>query len=168
MTPSNGFTGSVALTAAILNEPTGASDPPTLSFGATTPVTISGNTAGTATLTVTTTPTTTTANAVRDMEHASRGAGWIPAGGLTLACLILLIRPSQRRKWQTLLGLLVFCAALAGGVFACGGGGGSSNSGGGGGGTTTNTGTTAGNYTVTITGTSGTLTATTTVVITVN
>jgi len=168
VTPGGGFTGSVAMTATILSQPVGATDPPTLSFGATSPVTISGTTAGTATLTVTTTPTTTTSDAARETERASRGGGWIPAGGLVLACVLLFIRPSQRRRWQTLLGLLIFCAALVGGVFACGGGGGSSSGGGGGGGTTTNYGTTTGIYNITVSATSGTLTASTTVQVTVN
>jgi hypothetical protein len=168
VTPSNGFTGSVALTATITSQPAGASDLPTLSFGATTPVNITGTAAGTATLTITTTPTTTTSNAARETDRASRG-GWIPAGGMALACVLFLIRPAQRRKWRTLLGMFFFCIALAGGVFACGGGGGSSNTGGGGGGgTTTNYGTTTGAYTISITATSGTLTAQTPIVLTVN
>jgi hypothetical protein len=169
VTPSGGFTGSVALTASILSQPAGASDPPTLSFGATSPVTISGTSAETATLTVTTTPTTTTSNAAREMERASRGGGWIPAGGLALACVFLFIRPAQRRRWQTLLGLLLFALSLTGGVFACGGGSGSSSGGGGsGGGTTTNYGTTTGTYTISVSATSGTVTASTTVQVTVN
>jgi hypothetical protein len=171
VTPGGGFTGSVALTATVLSGPAGALDPPTLSFGTTTPVTITGTTAGTATLTVTTTPTTTvTSDAARQTGRASRGSGWIPAGGMALACMLFLIRPTQRRKLRTLLGLLLLALSLTGGVFACGGGGGSTSGGGGsgGGGTTTNYGTTTGIYTITVSATSGTLSATTTVLVTVN
>jgi len=40
VTPSGGFTGSVALTAAVTSSPSGAVDPPTLSFGSTSSVNI--------------------------------------------------------------------------------------------------------------------------------
>jgi hypothetical protein len=156
VTPSGGFTGSVALTAAITSSPAGAVNAPTLSFGATTPVSITGTTAGTATLTVATTATTTTALA------KPAPSPWLPAGGAVLACLLLLISPSQRRRWRTMLGMVIFLAALTSGFLACGGG-----SSGGGGGTTT-PGTTAGTYTITVTATSGTLTATTPVSLTVD
>jgi ABC-type glycerol-3-phosphate transport system substrate-binding protein len=65
-----------------------------------------------------------------------------------------------------MLGMLSLLAILAGGIAACGGGG----SYGGGGGTTTTThpGTTPGDYTVTITGTSGSTTATCSIALTVN
>jgi len=157
VTPSGGFTGSVALNAVLTSSPAGAVNAPTLSFGATTPVSISGTTAGTATLTVTTKAATTTALAKPPQSP------WLPAGGLALAGLLLLISPSQRRRWRTMLGVLVFLAALTSGLLACGGG--STPSGGGG---TTTPGTTAGAYTITVTGTSGTLTATTTVSLTVD
>jgi hypothetical protein len=156
VTPSGGFTGSVALTAAITSSPAGSVNAPTLSFGATTPVSISTTTAGTATLTVTTKATTT---ALAKPAQTP----WLPAGGLALAGLLLLISPSQRRRWRTTLGVLVLLAVLTSGLLACGGGG----STGGGGGTTT-PGTTPGAYTITVTGTSGTLTATTTVSLTVD
>jgi hypothetical protein len=58
VTPSGGFTGSVALTAA-LTSPTGAQDLPTFIFGATAPVSITGAATGTATLTITVTALTT-------------------------------------------------------------------------------------------------------------
>ncbi len=61
VTPSRGFIGSVAMTAAITSEPSGAQDLPTLSFGATSPVAITGASAGTATLTITTTAATSAA-----------------------------------------------------------------------------------------------------------
>jgi len=51
----------VAMTAALTVSPNGAQDLPTVSFGTTTPVNITGTSAGTATLTITTTaPTSST------------------------------------------------------------------------------------------------------------
>jgi hypothetical protein len=155
VTPSGGFTGSVALTAAVTTSPAGAVNAPTLSFGATTPVSITGTASGTATLTVATTATTTTTALAKPAPGP-----WLPAGGAVLACLLLLISPSQRRRWRTLLGALVLLAAFTSGLLACGGGGS--------GGSTTTPGTTPGSYTITVTGTSGALTATTTVNLTVD
>jgi len=56
--PAGGFTGGVALTAAITASPSGAVYPPTLNFGATTPASITASAAGSATLTITTTAST--------------------------------------------------------------------------------------------------------------
>ena len=163
LAPTGGFTGTVTLTAQITSSPTGAVDPPTLSFGTTSPVSITGATNATATLTIATTAATSSA-----LHRPARpGAGWLGGGGV-LAC-ILLFGISKRRRWQTLLGLIVFLIAISGGVISCGGGGsggggGGSGGGGGGGG---NPGTTAGAYTVTVTGTSGTMSSTGTVSLTV-
>ena len=144
VTPAGGFTGSVSLSAALTGSPAGAIDPPTVSFGATSPVSLNGSSAATATMTVTTTPAST--GALRRSAHP--GARWLD-GGAVLACILLFGIPSKRRRWQTLLGLVVLLASLTTGLISCGGGG--SSGGGGGGG---NTGTTAGTYTFTITGTS--------------
>jgi hypothetical protein len=62
----------------------------------------------------------------------------------------------RRRNWLTMLGLLALFVSI--GAVGCGGGGGSGGSGGGGGGG--NAGTTPGTYTVTVTGTSGSLAVT--------
>ena len=159
VTPAGGFTGSVTLTAAVTSSPTGAQYPPTFSFGSTSPVSITGTTAGTATLTITTTAATSAALVLPKRN----GVPWYAAGSAALAGILLFGIPARRRSWRTMLGMLVFLVALTGGVFACGGGG----SGGGGGGGTGNPGTTAGTYTVTVTGTSGTTTATGTVALTV-
>jgi len=158
ITPSNGFTGSVALSASITSGPNGAQYPPTLSFGTTSSVSITGTNAGTATLTVLTTAPTKAAS----MFPERRDLPWYTSGGAVLACVLLFgIRPI-RRSWQTMLGMLLLLVTLAGGVLACGGGGGSGSNGGGGGGTT-NPGTTAGTYTVTVSGTSGAASVTSTV-----
>jgi hypothetical protein len=152
VTPVSGFTGSVALTAAITSSPAGAQDQPALSFGNTTPVDITGSANGTATLTITTTGATTCA-----LDYPKNpGAPWYVGGSATLACLMLVGVPSRRRSWRTMLGMLALLAALAGGVLACGGHGGSSNPG-----------TTVGYYMITVTGASGSTTATGTVTLTV-
>jgi hypothetical protein len=74
-----------------------------------------------------------------------------------MAVLVFFAVPFRRRKWQTMLGLVLLCAAFMG---ATGCGGVSSN-------TPPNGGTTAGAYVVTVTGTSGTITQTATVAVTV-
>ena len=158
VTPAGGFAGSVALTAAITSSPSGGQYPPTLSFGSTSPVSITGVTAGTATLTISTTAPSSASLVVP--KHS--GAPWYASGGAALACLLLFGIRARRRSWRTFLGMLAFLVALTGGVLACGGGGG------GGGGGNSNPGTTAGTYTVTVTGVSGSLTQTATVAVTVN
>jgi len=161
VTPAGGFTGSVLLTASITSSPTGAQYPPTVSFGSTTPVSISGTTAGTATLTISTTAPTSAV-----LVHPKRpGAPWYAAGSMALACIVLFGIPARSRKWQTMLGAAMLLIALTGGALACGGGGGST--GGGGGGATSNPGTTTGTYTLTVTGTSGATTAIGTLTLTV-
>jgi subtilase family serine protease len=151
VTPANGFTGSVVLTAAITSSPAGAQYPPTLSFGSSSPVSIAGATAGTATLTVSTTPATNAAL----VQPKRPGGRWYTTGGAALACLLLLGIPARRRSLRTMLGMMGLLLVLTGGVLACGGGG--SNSGGGG---TNIPGTTPGVYVVTVTCTSGSTVAT--------
>ena len=157
VTPVGGFTGSVALAAAVTSSPAGSVFPPTLSFGSTSPVNITGTTAGSATLTV-----STTAPSSAVLAPPKRpGVPWFAAIGTTLACVLLFGIPARRRSWRNILGLFVLLTFLTGGVLSCGGGG--SGGGGGGGGIA---GTTAGTYTVTITANSGTTTATGTVALT--
>ncbi len=74
--------------------------------------------------------------------------GWLgAAGGTSLAVLIFFGIPKRRRSLRSFLGMLVVLAVL-GSLSACGGGG--SNGGGGG---NSDPGTSAGNYTFTVTGT---------------
>ena len=113
-----------------------------MSFGSTSPVSITGI-AGTATLTISTTAATSGALAARP------GVRWYTAGGTTLAFVLIFGIPVGGRSRRPRLGLPVFLAIVAGGLLACGGGGGTSNPG-----------TTPGAYTVTVTGTSGSTTAT--------
>jgi len=161
LTPGGGFTGSVAMTAALTVSPNGAQDLPTVSFGTTTPVNITGTSAGTATLTITTTaPTSST------LVYPSRpGFLRYAVRGSALACVLLFCIPTRRRSWRRMLGMLVLLAALTDGIIACGGGG--SSGGGGGGGGVSNPGTSAGTYTITVTAMSGSITQTGTVTLTV-
>ncbi|HET6169761.1 MAG TPA: hypothetical protein VFE01_06250, partial [Terracidiphilus sp.] len=158
--PSGGFIGSVALTATVTSSPTGAQYPPTLSFGSSTPVNISGSAAGTATLTISTTagssPQCTSAN------HLQRGIPWYARGGAVLACALLFGIPARRRTCQTVLGMVALLLALSASVAACGGGGGGTSCP-----NVITAGTTAGIYTITVTGTSGSTTTTGTIALTV-
>jgi hypothetical protein len=159
LTPAGGFTGSVTMTAVLATSPAGAIDPPTLSFGSTSPISITGTSGGTAALTIATTASTTPpCNAANQVKPRMP---WY-AGGAALACLILIGIPARRRRWQSLLGILLLSVALCGGVLACGGSGGSTACAG-----PTSSGTTAGTYTITVTGTSGADVATSTVTLTV-
>ena len=151
--PAGGFTGQVKLSCAVTTSISSPNDPPTCSV--TTPVTITGTTAATATLTANTTASTATLD--RPLERFFLG------GGATLAMLLFFGIPARRRAWR---GMLTLVAILfIGGAIGCGGGSGSGNKGGG------NPGTTAGAYTITVTGSdvaTGKVTATTTVTLTVN
>ena len=109
-----------------------------------------------------TTTAATTGALARPDRPKSLGAPWYAAGGTTLACLLFFGIPARRRRWRTILGMFVLLALLAGGLASCGG---KSNGGGGGGG---NSGTTTGTYTITVTGTSGSIVQTTTVTLTVD
>jgi trimeric autotransporter adhesin len=161
VTPSGGFTGAVALTCAIT--PTAASDPATCALSPAS-VTLSGASAGTSTLTLATTAATTAA-----LDLPKRGGIFrYAAGGASLACVLLLVSPTRLSRWRTMLGMIVLSAFLAVGLVSCGGGGGGGSGKNGGGGGTGNPGTTAGTYTVTVTGTSGSIAETTTVALTVN
>jgi len=147
VTPIGSFTGSVTLTEAITSSPTGAENPPTLSFGSTSSVAITGASAGTATLTISTTPTTRGALS----SPIQREVPWRAGGGAVLACVLLFAIPARRRRWRAVVGMFVLLALLTSGVVSCGGS------------ETSIPGTTAGTYKVTVTGTSGTTTAQTSV-----
>jgi hypothetical protein len=135
VTGNNGFTGTVTLTCTITG-PTGAVHPPTCGAASATP-------AAPGTLTVSTTPAT--ALLQRPANARSSGlfyAMFLPIGGMAL--LGLGSAGSRRKK---LLGFLLLGLVLSALILmpACGG---SSNGGGGG-----SPGTTAGAYTVVVTGT---------------
>jgi hypothetical protein len=152
LTPTNGFTGVVNLACAVTSSPTGASYTPTCSV--TSPITITGTTAGTGTLTINTTA----------QAQLARPFGWLNATGsaaLAVAFAWLLL-PKRRRRLAALMLLCAACLTL-GTLSGCG-----SNSSSGGTTHTPTGGTTLGTYTVTVTATSGTIVATTAVTVTVN
>ncbi len=144
----NGFNASVGLACTAPSGMTCSLNP--------TSVTVNGNTSATLTVVAATTSTS-----------AIKASAWfVASGGATLAGVFLFGLPARRRRWSTLLGLVILAFLTAG--IGCGGGGGGSSSGGGGsggsggggggggGGGTTTTPTPAGTYTVLVTGTQGT------------
>ncbi len=144
---SNGFTGKVALTAAITSIPAGAQLLPIVTFGSTSPVTLSGAGPGTATLSISTTAATTSQLTYPFGIRASWGCSM-------LAGIFFAFVPRRRNKLMQFFSLLVGVTLISVGVSGCGGGSGSTVNAG-------KTGTTAGNYVITITATSGTVTTTT-------
>jgi hypothetical protein len=129
----SGFTASVNFTCALPSTMTEASC--SLQPLSTTP----GNTT---TLTVNTTAPST----VIGLFNSPR---WlVPIGGAIFAAFFLLLIPTRRRRLKLAFGSL-FLVLLAAALVACGGGSSST--------TITNPGTPTGNYTVTVTGTSGSL-----------
>jgi len=141
ITPSGGFIGAVSLACSLTSSPSGAQNLPTCSVDQS--VSISGSQPATATLTIkTTAASTTTAHSQLPRIFA--------VGGETLAAAVLLfIFPIRRRRWQSLIGVLLF-VFLFNAVSGCGGSAKPITGGGGG-----STGTTPGNYTVIVTGANG-------------
>lgn len=145
LTPSYGFTGPINLSCGIA--PTAANDPPTCSIPQS--VTVLGTSAQTTTLTVNTTAATSALN-------QARRRFWSSVGGTALACLLIVGIPARPRKWQSMLLTLGLLFSITCAVAACGGAGSGTGSGGGSGGG--NSGTSPGSYTITVAGTSGTVT----------
>ena len=137
---TNGYGGTVVLACALTSGPTNTSgDAPScllttsgVAVGSSTPVTVQ-------TIAAVSTELTWPHFGGRDRRWA--GAG----GGAVLALLFFFGIPARRRKWTSMLGMILALTAL-GSLAACGGGGG-------GGTTTTNPGTAAGTYTFSVTGT---------------
>ena len=147
ITPAGGFTGSVSLSCAVTSSPAGAVDPPTCTVAQ--PAAISGTQAVTAKLTVNTTAASTAA-----LHHPLRP--FIKLGEGTLLAILFLWLPFRRRNWQAMLGLLLLAtlAAVTSGCVA------KSTA-------KPHGGTTAGAYTITVTGNSGSMQSTTSVSVTV-
>ena len=170
ISPSGGFTGSVAVSCAVTG-PTTAVDLPTCSVAA--PPAITGTAAVTATLTVNTTAASSSSNATGHTATAfrnQRNPMLALGGGSAFAAFLFFGLPLRRRRTKTLLSLLLL-GAFAAIVMGCGGAQKAANP------VTTpanpvatpaNPGTTVGSYMVTVTGSSGVLTASTTVAVTVN
>jgi subtilase family serine protease len=159
VTPVNGFTGNVVLSASITSTPTGAVNLPTLTFGSTSPVNITSTSQQTATLTITT--TAPQQGACTASSETPRSLGWPARGGAVLACVLLFGIRSRRRRFRASLGMLALLVVLASGVLACGGSMSTPCT------PTTIAGTTPGNYTITLAGTSATASTSRTVTLTV-
>jgi hypothetical protein len=142
---TNGFTGIVDLTCRVTTTLTSVTDMPTCSLNPTS-VTISGTGAQTSTLTVSTTSTSSA-------ENRRRSLFWPLASGTIFAFALIFVRPPKRKDRVAIFGLLLVLVST--GFISCGG----SNIGSGGGGRG-NTGTTPGAYAITVTGTSGSVSAT--------
>jgi Chitobiase/beta-hexosaminidase C-terminal domain len=161
ITPAGGFAGSVMLSATISSGPAGAVDVPTVSFGSSNPVNVAGSNGGTATLTITTTPSTSAAYGASEPPASARRA----AGIMIFGAIMYIAMPANGRRRRSTSRLFALFFIFAAGIIACGGGGGGT-----GGGSTTqgSPGTTPGQYVITVTGTSGSLTATGMISITVS
>lgn len=148
VTPLGGFTGTVVLTAVLTSSPPGAANLPTFSFGTTGSVNVTTTAGGMATLTV------RTVAPVGCSQVASVGgtARWLFPWELTLACVLLFAKP-WRGRWPARLSMLLVLVGLASCLAACGGGGGGASC------IPVSSGTTPGNYVITVTGTSGSVTA---------
>jgi hypothetical protein len=134
---SSDYIGMVTLNCSLTAEPSGAINLPGCSSSGA--ITLSATTtSGTATLSVTTTATTIESGRLTPVNRKSLfGAG----GGVALALLVFFAVPARRRGWRAMLGMIAVLVTL-GSLTACGGGGIN---------TTTVPGTTAGNYTFTVT-----------------
>jgi hypothetical protein len=159
ITPSEGFTGTVTLTAAIASGPSNAQHPPTFSFGATSAIAITGSAPTTAVLTVSTTPAGSSA---LDRSKRPVVSGYAGVSTLLACCLFFGMR-KRRYKSLAILGFVIVLTAISMAMVGCG----SSRSSGGSGGETTS-GTTPGTYTVIVSAASGAITKTCSVILTVN
>lgn len=156
-TPSGSYTGVITLKCSVAPI-TGGSDVPTCSAGSAITVTAG---AATGTVTVNTTAPSTLVRKISGKTAQLKTKGWLGAGGVALACVLLFGIPARKRTWRSLLGALIFMAAL-GALSGCGGGGGGTV-------TQNDPGTTPGAYTVTVTGTdAASVVETTTFTLTVN
>jgi subtilase family serine protease len=160
VTPTNGYAGTIAFTCSVTAAPTGDN---TLANPTCSALSINAGTATTGTLTVNTTAPSN--SAVRALIASnSTNHGWLTTGGAALACFVLFGIPARKRKWRAMLSVLILFAGLGvfGAISGCGGGGNTV--------TQPVPGTTAGAYTITVTGTDATnnITTTATFTLTVN
>jgi subtilase family serine protease len=133
VSPVNNFSSTVSLSCTVSSTMAGGScslNPPSVTPG------------NTATLTVYT-------NGTSAVIGRFNSPHWlVPMGGAIFTAFFLLVKPAKRRRLKLAFGSL-FLVLLAAALVACGGGGSSSS--------TTSVVTPSGNYTVTVTGTSGSL-----------
>jgi len=151
LTAGSTFSGTMNLTCALTGSPTGAQSLPTCSLNPAS-VTIASDGTGTTVLTVNTTAASTTAL----LLPFGKNSWALGGGGAVLAGLLMFGIPSRRRRWVSML--VILAAVFAIGAIGCGGGSSSKPP------TTPSTpATTAGSYTFTVTATSGTVTASATI-----
>jgi len=149
VTPQGGFTGTVTLTAALTSIASGLVSIPTFSMGDTNTVTITGTTPGQASLTF---YTIGTAASSPQFGQTFPSGPWRTGSGIAMAGILILFIPLRRSRWRSTLFMLLLLLVVAQGMTAC---------------IASNGRTTPGSYTVTVTGKSGTTTATCDVVLTV-
>lgn len=153
VTPAGGFTGNVDLSAQITAGPgTSLSYYPTLSFGASSPVTITGSSAAAANLTVSTVAATQSS-----AKDGSRRSGASANLAFALAGLFPVGVVAVRRRIQRAAGLFLVIGALMLVPVGCGGGQKTSSV----------VGTPLGSYSIVVTGTGATSTASEQIVLTV-
>jgi hypothetical protein len=138
-TAGSTYSGTLDMTCALGNSPTGAQSLPTCSLNPAN-IAIAAGGSGTSTLTINTTAASNSALA----RPLPRNLWDVGGGGALLAVLVLFGVPSRRRHWALMFVLVAL--ALGGCAIGCGGSGGQST----GPGTPA---TTAGNYTFSVTGT---------------
>lgn len=150
ITPLAGFTGLVTLAAQIIASPAGAQNLPTIRFSSTNPVHIAGATPAMVTMTI-----STTSNSSPVAQNAQASARWYATGSAAMACLLLFWFPARKHSLRNLLGLFALLAVLVSNAVGC-----TANLGSAAAGLQTDTGTTAGSYTIAVTGTSGSIVVT--------
>jgi trimeric autotransporter adhesin len=157
ISPSGGFTGNVFLSCAVMGGPMGAADAPTCAVAA--PLPITGATPVTTALTVSTTAASVVAygNAAASSQNPPRASA-IGGSLAAMASLLLFGLPVRRRRTMLPVGLFLL-ATLIGTASGCGKYAAAPPA---------NPATTPGAYTVTVTGSSGAITATTDATVTVN
>jgi hypothetical protein len=143
ITPINGFSSNVSLSCSVPASMTGGSC--SLANSTLTPT-------ATTTLTVNTTAPSTV------IGQFNSPRWWVPIAGAVLAAFLLLLIPTKRRRLKLAFGSLSL-VLLAAAMVACGGSSSSSPP--------PNSGTPVGSYTVTVKGTSGTLSSSVNVTVTV-
>jgi hypothetical protein len=156
LSASSTYSGTMDMTCTLAASPAGAQSVPVCSLNPPT-VTLAAGGSGTSELIVRTTPTIVSGLARPSGQNLWRLGG----GGAVLAAVLMFGIPTRRRRWLSMLALLVAVAAV--GVIGCGGSQSFTPP-------ANNPGTTAGSYTFTVTGTdsaNSTITASTTVTITV-
>jgi hypothetical protein len=139
LTGSTGYSGTLNLSCSLISPPAGAQSLPTCVLRPAS-VILASDGAGTSTLVVNTTAGSTIALARPSGEHLWRLGG----GGTVLAAFLLFGIPFHRRRWISMLALLLFVATA--GTIGCGGYGSASGTGGG----SRTPATTVGNYSFTV------------------